>query len=296
MVEPLETLLRDCANRLGVLNRTRSETRFRIARKSRDLSKTLSVVKQEVDTFLGLQNIDTPEICYWGLRHHRRMHKALYFGAAATVPPLLLLAGSQSFPLQSALAGLEMLLLWGVVHQARRRNETRGSKYVPGKIIVTDYLDSGIERFADIRAVIRHEYIHHVQLSRGLFDSRSTQESFQAFIEGHAKGIDHLMSEAWRHRTGDPSHVYFATFESVLHLKMALMWIYRSLKMNPKSTNLSKHYNIDVSGMFGRGGPKKAASEAMNYAVGHVLMLYWEQQHGREIYADALAGDFAFTK
>ena len=297
MAQPLETLLGECARRLGELNRLRQETRFKIARKSprKDLSGTMRVVKQEVDDFLGMRDLSTPKIRYQGFRYHRRLHKAICCGVAAAMPPLLLYTGSQPLSLQSALVGLEAIMLWGVVHNVRRRSETNGSQYLPGQIVVTDYMDTGLERFADIRAVIRHEYIHHVQLSKGLFQ-RSTQREFQALIEGHAKGIDHLMSQEWQRRTGDPSHVYFATFESVLHLKLALVWIYRRFGINPRSTNLDRHLNIDVSPMFGRRGQLKAAAETMNYAVGHVLMLHWERLQGKGIYAAALEGDFSFSK
>ncbi len=123
-----------------------------------------------------------------------------------------------------------------------------------------------------------HEYAHHLQQIKQLHSRR-----YLTFLEGHARGVERTIAEHYREKEDNEAFLWDISNETVEELKLAYQWICAGLGEKPKRS-LGKT-RTQYSGFF---------TKQSHHTLGNTLFRLYEALHGKDIYRQAIHGEFQF--
>lgn len=128
-----------------------------------------------------------------------------------------------------------------------------------------------------LKPVIAHEYAHYLQDIQ--FDYKTKRVN--SAIEGHARGVQRIVSERYFEQENNPAYLHHITCETAFELADVYVWVSKRLGRNPRSGLIRNPYKA-----------RKPGSHAIGNATFYVL----EQFHGRDIYKRFLQRDLKFLE
>lgn len=133
------------------------------------------------------------------------------------------------------------------------------------------------EPVARLIPTLAHEYAHYLQDVQYDYG----RASIGSAIEGHARGVERIISEHYAESEDNPAYLYDVTCLTAHELKKSYLWVSKKLKKEPRKSLAKKPLFV-----------KKPGPHAMGNATFYVL----EQFHGRDIYKRFLKRDLTFLK
>ncbi|MDP3728951.1 MAG: hypothetical protein Q8R18_05895 [bacterium] len=122
-----------------------------------------------------------------------------------------------------------------------------------------------------LSSILAHEYTHHIQNERIPF----FHPNYKVFFEGHAMGVEKHITETLAEEKKDFAYIQQSNhLQSHLEVALEILQDYKQGKtINPAELFLTYRHTI-----------------------GHALFQLAERKHGKEIYADALKGNYSFLE
>ncbi len=282
-IAPLEDLLAGEISKLNRLNKLADQDKLNFGpMPSEDqLEDILAEVKEKVDSFLGINKVNAPDIEYNGLIRFDRSHlKILFnycFGAAELwygIPKSF--EGSWVGWLVTAVGSITLIRA-----ALDHRKTSKKSFYERSQETIV----LAQNRRASVTTTVGHEYAHHVQKISGLKDEYSIVK------EGHAMGVANHVALHYSQKEDNEAFLFKTTFGNVRQLKEAYRWLCKELGFNPKKslgvTRSAKGITDDIfeTDVFG----------STPHAIGSAVIYLCESVRGPQIYREILQGKFQFA-
>ncbi len=283
-ISPLEELLAAEISKLERLQRLlkQGKLNFGPVLPAAQLEGMLAEVKEDVDRFLGVNEVNAPDIKYNGLMRFGRQNLTSLIGYGVGTAGLLYgipksLEGSWVGWFVTAL-GSGTLIRAALDHLKISKKSFYDIS--SGTIVLAR------NRRASITTVVGHEYAHHVQKISGL-----EGREYSIAMEGHATGIASHVALHYREKEGNESFLFGTTSRNVRQLKEAYRWLCKELGVNPrKSLDVAISTNDLTDDIFGR-----AVFGSTTHALGSAVVYLCESARGLQVYREILQGKFQFA-
>ena len=276
----LEEVLVTESNEVARLNalKERKQLDFGAPISPEELDEVAATVYDEVNTFLDVKPKDSPACIYPSLftlpeKDLRNIILALY-GVAF---PLLEVPAIATLDIPCAIAGLAALGVGAIVQTALKQ-----PRYIPRlqKIVLKK------RPITELLPTIGHEYAHHIHHSlAGL-----SCQNYDIFKEGHARGVERYIANFQAVKDNNEVFLLEISDWTVGELKSAYLWLCRTQKIQPTKSLLQPKSCRDLEEMLSRFYEKQPTP----HAIGNALFLIYEAQYGRDIYRQAIHGEFQF--
>ena len=162
--------------------------------------------------------------------------------------------------------------------------------YVPIHCPAYDYQFKMVEmrKLRKIQSIIAlsHEYTHHVQGERMLFDGKMSS----MFKEGHAMGVHTHMAKNYSEQEGNEAFLLYIHDLSVKQLKKTYNWMCKT-KGEAEIQSLLKNVS---SGKENKLSHLLFSREPTSHALGNTIFSIAELKHGPKIYKETLNGNFNY--
>jgi hypothetical protein len=265
-----------------------------------ELSTTIKDVFAEVDSFLGVAGIETPDTGYFSNSRSIRLHRgelisyAIMMGISA---PLYAVAWQPDVStvltkmLSVPTAFIFMYGLGSIIGFSKFHLNKKpiSSIYHPAN----DTIDILKGPESEVVPAIGHEYDHHIldaKLHLGDMEEEYQTDAWGIAGEGHARGVQRHIANYYAERLGKP-HLMLPTEEFVKgELSAAYVWLCEKHSMRMNADALWIRNNFFNSEMLFAGKSGKVS----RYAYGNTFFFLAENKLGKGIYADFVKGDFGF--
>lgn len=283
-IAPLEELLAREISKLKRLRKLADQDKLNFGpTPSEDqLEGILAEVKEKVDSFLGVNNVDAPNVLHNGFMRFSINHLGLLFnygvGAAALGYGLPKGLGGSWVGWLFAFVGSSILIRAALDHlkMSKRSFYTELSETITLARI----------RRAPTITTVGHEYAHHIQKIRGLNSAECS-----IINEGHAIGVANHIALHYREKEDNEAFLFRTTNGNVRQLKEAYRWICKEQHLNPKKSlgvtgpirdPLEDYINVAVFG-------------STAHALGRAVVYLCESVRGPQVYREILNGKFQFA-
>ncbi len=285
----LEEILVTEQMKLQRLQKAKNDGKIRLSKKiekQRELGSLFAEVKTEVDSFLDVIGVSSPEVVFPSFRDNALLKKAVYTahgfaGLSFGLLGLTLAMGGDLDRYQLFLGILSAST--GLLGQTSRRSRTY-------------YDDVGIkiylERVPREMGIpyLSHEYTHYLQHQLLFSPDVVLPPENLVFIEGHARGVQRYISQIYNQREGNDLFLWVDGNFAVSELKSVYSWMCRKSGKRASPFLVLEETEYDKTCMryfLNQGEPSP-------HALGNSLMLIHEAQHGPGIYRQMLHGEYIF--
>ncbi|MBW2992026.1 hypothetical protein KY345_02295 [Candidatus Woesearchaeota archaeon] len=279
----LEELLDRESQRFIPIQRKKKEGKLDFGGKVAELDEFFSKIKEEVDSFLGISDVDTPRYGYFNLFKPGILSTTMLINyAVQTYNFMVNVARASQEP------DLERSLMWlvggcsGLVSVGLLHSIANNPIYNP----LSKTISLKREKRALLTPNVGHEYTHYVQDKKGLGDILKTHSIFN---EGQARGVQRHISEAYMEREDNKAFLYDFLDTTVGEMKSAYLWMCRKLKKPIRKTLLKVGTSRD-----GDEGLSRVVRPTA-HAIGNCLFSIHEAKYGSRIYGDVMNGRFQFA-
>jgi hypothetical protein len=296
-VQPLEDILADELNRLNDLNKVKSSLDFGRSFDYNHLSDLFQSVRSDVDNFLQVKDIPSPTVTPFSIfdKEYRPIMNHYTKGAGWITGGLGIGILSRVFARKHYRADLKK----------RKRITRRG--FLIGTFPVLGGVYQGVKgglwhyvvsndggylswredisipkrmKRVKLEMTLCHEYTHHVQKAMSLYPD--VQNKLWHAIEGHARGIDLVMSQAHRKKYDNLAYEHVYLSMSVPNLRSGYAWLCQGLGIQPKNGLLDRDFYPD------------GYEPTTPHAIGHSLFQIYRRELGDGIYRDMIHEKFVF--
>ncbi len=263
-----------------------------------DLPEMLGQVKKDVDTFLGLEKISSPQL----MPYHFLNWPTSYLSVLFTLLGLVVMAAGlllrhyyrNSWPVFILGAGALFL-----GYKTISRVAVYGSKVASGysynpltQTIIVPSKSISYGRHAELAHVLAHEYAHHLE---NVFKfGGAVSHKLDIFKEGFAIGIQRHVAHMYALKEGNDAFLYWILDEDVGAMQGVYVWVSKKLGVpfarRPKWLKTSRRPFEPMVGL------KSFVNVPSAHALGCVLFLLFEDKYGKNIYGDILRRKFEFTR
>lgn len=282
-IQVLEHLLNLSISDSMKFNHFRKTDKFNLGKKVKenDLEELLVEVKEKVDSFLEVENIDDPNLHYYS---PFKWPVSLYLGAYAAggLATAGVIGTIGLVPWWSTLimGGLNGVCI-GII-AARQKNikmilnknfyvqNNKGQELLKSNTI---YLEK--ECLTRVTGALIHEYTHHVQ-------SKIMGKKFcksNIFVEGHARGVTRQICSEYALETENPTYREMSCIFDFNELSMVYISMCKKLRVR-------LHPDLIIPDLF--------FYEPGHHARGNTLMLIKEIRDGSDIYKKMIHGEYKF--
>jgi hypothetical protein len=266
-VSTIENILQDKTTQLIQLQNLKKQKKldFGPKVKVKQVHQELITTMNEINDWLNIENISTPGLVY----------PEGIFSARVFMP-------------------------------SRWVKKPRGSNGMQGNFSIYDvdlkimYIFSG--KLPKVKSDVAHEYTHHVQcevLFSGMPDFENQRKDnfskFRTFMEGHARGIERVISNKYAGLNNDGAFLYDSVERAVNELKRVYVWCsgMYDKKMDLDLLLSRTSYDGPLEEEFFEPLAKNKTTPS-NHDLGNSLFLIYEQKHGDSMYKDIMHKKFSF--
>jgi len=288
----LETLLEQANQEYEPIKALKESKKLDFGKKlsKEELKETFTQVRNKVDAFLGVSDIEPPKCSYYSL-----------FRPGITTTPVLL-----SYIFSSARYIASISSSMGLIDVPFMNVESSTSALEAGvtlslTVIFHDMFrkDTYIPLFGGLVSLAKnkrcnlipsagHEYTHHVQknhIKREILDN--IKRTFSMFDEGHARGVQEYLARTYAEKEDNPAFLYDTLDTKVGELKRTYKWICKKLGVQKRESLLKTKSSRDGS---------KRISKPSKHALGNTFFSIYEAKRGPQIYDNILHGTFQFSR
>jgi len=275
-IEPLESLLeKELLKKNKLLDLfVENQLNFGDYVPRKDLEETLSEVKTEVDKFLGVSDIGSPNINYKSVWIPNKKHVFFLPGVVAglcSVGMASLIPDLDNYNIMKYVPSA-LLMVTGIGSSASIyftifRGE---STYYP----TLNDIDLRKEKITRLIPAIGHEYAHYVMDKSGIKTKRKS-----ILAEGFAMGVEHYISEVFAEKENNEAFLFDISTLTLSNLYSTYHWICEKLGKNDRR-------------YFIHDGCKVEPEPVNVYALGNALFSLAELTQGKQVYRDVLDGKF----
>ena len=274
-LESTEILIESERDKLNNLQKLKEKGELNLEEKIKytELPTILEDVKEKVDYFLDVENVETPKIR--GYNNVARTVISLSSFPLAMASTLYIVNSTEiENIIISCIFGASVGISAGII-----------SKKIEGKfqIQTTSYTKNKLIKITSKQKYkvipgIAHEYAHHVQVQKGKFFN------YSILSEGHARGVERYISELFAKETGDHTYLLDITDRTYGELKSYYIDQCQFRKVEPKQDLIKLKSTRDKEEFFNR----KKKGKPTIHSLGNCVFLLYEVLHGRDIYREAL--------
>jgi len=300
----LEEILNKEIEEYKKLKRLNEEGKLNFGKKlkNKELQKTFVDIKKEVDEFLQVQNIESPEIGYYNIFQFRKTnlkYAGVYAALASILTPAAYYAITNFNPIAifGTIAGT--MIAKGIIEY--HKEEYNISTYSPLEETI-DLSKKDANKTNNI-VISAHEYTHHILSKKGILQAtvNTYGTSYESFSEGISRGVERHISKVWSEKEDNPSYRYNALNRGLYELKKTYEWTCHKLgvKRNKallktktttdedvdKAVNVLIKENMAIETIITR---LRKTKEAGSYDIGNTYFTIQEAKYGAEIYAQAV--------
>ena len=224
-----------------------------------------------VDSFLGIQNGNVPRV-------------GMYFGFSDVNLILALLSSASSVHklvtlLSPNYDGYLVTDISSVISGFLYLNHSSYYNSLTKHIV----MERGVR--AIFIPVLAHEYAHVVQQRKGIISPCGGYLSYPIFREGHARGVQRYVAEAYCQKEDNEAYLYDISQTTVAELKRAYIWMCKQLGTQVHNSLLrvkSEKDCLEERMWISLGG------KPSSHAIGNAFFLVLEAQKDRTIYQTVL--------
>ena len=264
-------------------NHFRKTDRFNLGKKvkEKDLEELLVEVKEKVDSFLEVENIDNPNLHYYS---PFKWPVSLYLGAYAAV----------GFATAVVIGTIDLVPWWNTLIMgglngaciriiASRQKNTKmminRNFYVQSnygqELLKSNSIYLEKERLTRVTGALIHEYIHHVQSK--IMGNKFNKSNI--FVEGHARGVTRQICLEYAFETENLTYMEMPCIFDFNELSVVYISMCKKLRARLRP-------DLIVPDLY--------FYEPSRHAIGNTLMLIKEIRDGSDIYKKMIHGEYEF--
>ncbi len=311
-IQLLEEILNEEIKEFRPIQKLKEEGKleFGTKLKKKEMPIILEEIKAEVDSFLGLENIETPRVGYFNLFRLDKINKTLLniyslgafqFGLAA----YSIITDGQ-MDLFSGAGIIIGAAFTGVAYKLHKKVKEGNSYNTLTKQIVLPRKKRAT-RVENI-ITIGHEYTHH---ALGCIGIKQEEKEYTLFSEGMGRGVEKHLARIYSEKEGNQAYAFDVLERSIHELKNAYIGLSTLCGNEPKETITSINTQYDskkVQEFFEQIKKEKRVNKNMfemmkgtialatmnSHDSGSTLFSLLEAKHGTEVYKAAANGQIMF--
>ncbi len=286
----LEEILARKSAELECLQKARDDRKLGFGKKIKkkpELETIVREIKAEVDSFLGVSEINLPDTNFVKLRDDKfslRMVSASYGLNAINLSLAgFSLATTNNNPSTGAMLFNFLLGAAGMYIHHSALQETTYQTIDQRIRLAKAPKESLVSLFA-------HEYTHYLQHQLLFSPEKIIFSQYRPFTEGHARGVQRNIGIIYQQREGNDAFIWENSNYDVSELKNVYRWLCRLAGKKVSSSLMSIKTTKDQANTF----YLTIYKEPTPHALGNSLMLIHEAQYGNDIYRKMLHGEHTF--
>lgn len=262
-----------------------------------DLPALLEEVKPHVDDFLGVAEIEVPNIGYKcdydAYLSSQNKYRCTSLGFVAFSLASLLAIPVLSIGLMEYAQPLAIGFLGSITIPSLGFGFYNGIKFVKNENSFTKE-NSGTSYYSKNAIFLRvkekkrlinhlaHEYTHHVQKEKGI-----SYQNYQYFCEGQAQAVGGYIDTKYCLMENDPAFLLQSLEDDVGSLKATYIWLAEKLQKRPNRSLLvpTAYENYNLTRLKERGRPTK-------HAISTAFFSLLEAREGTGIHKEIMAGRY----